>query len=429
MCSEKKVLIIAYNFPPENSAMALQVFRRLKHLSTFGWNPTLLTRSLNGPIAAEGFPAHGKSEIRTIRIKGFDYVASYTFLKRFHLHKLLSLFIKLFAIPDDRIFWARKVYCYFKKHLAKENFDIVYSVFRPGSSVLAGKWISFLIKKPLIIDFFDEWASNPYNKTNIFDMIKQPVYALYENKCVRTASAIIVSNECVRKLFLSRYPEEPPSKFVIIPNTYDEDEKFNTNIFNVCSYKRMKVFALGSFYEYRSPRPFLESLAKMADKDLVELTFAGYNGEKDIINFIKSSSLSGSVKFASPITRKGILRALASADLLLLMVPSYPGAERENPSKLIEYLSSGRPILALAPVNSIPHKIIKDTGSGYFADISDSTAVCDTLKHLIALWKEGSLKTHRKEDEIAKYSSLRAAEQVVAVLDGVCANEPKNGKY
>jgi glycosyltransferase involved in cell wall biosynthesis len=72
---------------------------------------------------------------------------------------------------------------------------------------------------------------------------------------------------------------------------------------------------------------------------------------------------------------------MCSADALLLVANTTPGAQATVPSKLFEYLAVGRPVLAVAPRESSTADVLAETGGGWLAPAGDAQAICHALRH------------------------------------------------
>ena len=62
------------------------------------------------------------------------------------------------------------------------------------------------------------------------------------------------------------------------------------------------------------------------------------------------------------------------------------------PYKLIDYLTIGKPILAVTSVNSATYNIMQELNSGIAADMKDPNSIYSALKELLINEKEFSYK-------------------------------------
>jgi uncharacterized membrane protein YeiH len=63
------------------------------------------------------------------------------------------------------------------------------------------------------------------------------------------------------------------------------------------------------------------------------------------------------------------------------------------PSKFVDFVQTGRPILAVSPVNGTLADILTASGGGIVADCLSPDAVEVAIKTLYVAWKRGSLES------------------------------------
>ena len=104
------------------------------------------------------------------------------------------------------------------------------------------------------------------------------------------------------------------------------------------------------------------------------------------------------------------------SDLLLLMVPIADKAEAILTGKLFEYLASGRPILAVAPVNGDVAKVIKETHSGVTIDYDDKKMMKEALSDFYQKYSENQLIT-RDTSLVSHYSRKNLTKDYAKLLN------------
>jgi glycosyltransferase involved in cell wall biosynthesis len=78
-------------------------------------------------------------------------------------------------------------------------------------------------------------------------------------------------------------------------------------------------------------------------------------------------------------------------DVLLIVEGDY-GKGYFLPSKLIDYVQVGKPILAISPKKGTVSDIIRKYGGGVLADGTSAESVSDALALLFKHWEKGSLQ-------------------------------------
>jgi glycosyltransferase involved in cell wall biosynthesis len=95
--------------------------------------------------------------------------------------------------------------------------------------------------------------------------------------------------------------------------------------------------------------------------------------------------------------RRQVLEAMKLCDVLVILHGSGLICEEYVPSKVYEYLLTGRPVLALTPVSSELGRIVLECGH-WVVDPDDVHAIKDALAACIMQWERGDL------DEICQES-------------------------
>jgi hypothetical protein len=156
---------------------------------------------------------------------------------------------------------------------------------------------------------------------------------------------------------------------------------------------------VGSFYGSRTPAPLLGALRLMAGSGglpeglRVEL-IGPCSPPPDL-----SGLPEGLVSTAGEVPYLDSLEAMSDADGLILIEPSDPGSGAFLPSKLLDYLGAGRPILGIGGEGA-SRRIITALG-GWTADLGDVRGIASGLAGMLghiavadraAVWSAGPLR-------------------------------------
>ncbi|MEK7754579.1 MAG: hypothetical protein AAB654_21820 [Acidobacteriota bacterium] len=135
------------------------------------------------------------------------------------------------------------------------------------------------------------------------------------------------------------------------------------------------------------------ALRRLIDSDSaagrVALEILGVSGN-DLRPLIAGYGLGGCVALRVPAGYVDTLRALCRADVLVIVeAPCDHGIFL--PSKLIDYVQCGRPVLALSPRRGTVADIMSRFRCGVAADCTSVDSVYDALRRLYRLWEAGEL--------------------------------------
>lgn len=389
----KKVLIIAnlFHASPRIPGIA-------KYLSSFGWEPTILTVPIGEDLRYRlEFPDGFLEKVRVVETSyrgdifwlwrkifrkiGFDNRKSILYQvkdkfgdksKKSFLDFIFNLYINFFAYPDGEKKWKKPALDVAEKILNKEKFDAIIS----SSSPVTAHIIANNLKKkyeqssfgkekklPWIADLRDLWTQNhnyPYKWwRKIFER-------RLELKTLALADVLVtVSPPLVEKL---KELHKKNSVYNITNGFFEEEINKGASL-----TKKFTITYAGAVYTGKQdPKDFFSAVKeliseKIINPDDVEIRF--YTGkipwlEKEIIDF----GLENLVKTYDKISRSEIMKIQNESHLLLLIDWGDKEEKGWISLKIFGYLAALRPILVIGGEGgNIIEKTISETKSGYYA--------------------------------------------------------------
>ncbi|MDR7554845.1 MAG: glycosyltransferase [Armatimonadota bacterium] len=305
----------------------------------------------------------------------------------------------------------------------RQSIDVVHSTSTAITSHLVAYLLTGILRIPWVADFQDPWADNPLP---LFPSRAHARLArALEAAIIRRADRVTVTTEAHREFVCKMFPFLDARKFVAIPIGFDE------RVFDGVQPTRQGKFTIGhfgAFYGPRSPRTFLEALGESirARPELAREAEVWFFGTFDALSLEAAERAIGRYGLKEVVRAFGVvpyreaIRAMASADVLLLVHARGLWGEKMITSKVFEYLGAGRPILALTPPGETA-RFLNVVGAGPVVDPDDVRAVRDAILDLHALWREGRLAGPAVRDVARARSWRRSAERFAGVLDEVCA--------
>jgi glycosyltransferase involved in cell wall biosynthesis len=177
---------------------------------------------------------------------------------------------------------------------------------------------------------------------------------------------------------------------------------------------RSETFRLchaGTFDRVRSPDVFLEGFAKF-----LRLTRSGSRVELKLIGdgntaaqTIARLGLSGHVIDVGRMSYDRSLSAMADSDVLVILEAQFPKGVF-LPSKFVDYVQVGRPILAVSPAVGALADLLNVHGAGLAADNTSSDAIAAAIDTLYRSWQAGQLEQRYSS---AHLQSLYNAETIL----------------
>lgn len=400
----KKILMISYVFPPIAYVGTYRSLRFCRYLPENGWLPEVLTIERGDDLHNDDrlldlVPSQIKIH-RTYTIDFWRMWQKYLRRKKIEstnketsiganpgrrdsspgnsfVSEIKRWLSELVTIPDHMVFWVPFALRRGISIIRNSKIDLIYTSSPPHSEHLIGLILSKLFRIPWVADFRDPMldSSGYAPPTKIRCRIDQWL----ERMIVEHAQKVLIISDSYRELIETRYPlfEE---KFVTMPNGYDPKDFDNVQ---ADSFDKFTIIYSGAFYANRSPRFFLEGfrqwyMSKPRDvRNNVQVIFYGAPST-ELRRYVEGNGLQDIVISPGLIPKEQLIPKLKGADLLLLIIGFDPESRGTVTSKIFEYMSCHRPILAIMPKGDAS-EVLKFYEPKYWVDSEDHDLLHDCL--------------------------------------------------
>lgn len=348
----KKVLIIAYYFPPLGGSGVQRTLKFVKYLPEYGWEPTVLT------IGDTAYYAKDESllkeiealKIRVIRTQSTDPNAV---LHRNHreivkmpkegTRKFLTYMSDLFFIPDNKIGWKKHAVKAASELLKKEKFDVLYATAPPVTDFLIGVELKKRFHVPLVIDYRDSWIDYPYKYFPT--PLHRYLHVKKERHVVHKSDMVVTTSRHVKEELIQRHKFLSYNDITILSHGFDPDDLKVPNPQVLPRTEKMRFTYSGMFYGTITPVHFLQALAKVLKENppmrgRIEACFVGLF-RPEHINLVNQLGLQNSVNLLGYLEHQEAVRYLLASDVLWLINQD----DLMTPGKLYEYIGTGKKIL------------------------------------------------------------------------------------
>jgi len=396
----RKVLILAYEYPPILAAQSLRWFYlanvlaekndlevhvlTVKIRDIWGFSGQLhprirVHRSFPGPfVAVSGWLARQVQPSTTAHSSRTGRAAS--FLVK--LYEYCRALLNQIVFPDVRTEWLPFAWHELKRLYAQERFQILISSHEPGVDLILGRrlkhrypdvhWIVDLAD-PLLTPYTPKW--------------RRALDHRLESKVCREADRLLTTNETIRHVLVARHALNPESLVEIAhgftPLQSAVSHKFTDFVETVVEPgKRFTLLFTGNFYAgFRDPSELLLALRQLPD---IVLIIAGSPGPYEKAFY----PLKNRAKLLGPIDH---FRCLALQEAASVLVNLGNTQKDQIPSKLYEYLGARRPILQIQSLE-------EDEGGQLISRLNRGETVLNRaidiqakLQALYLLWQEQRL--------------------------------------
>lgn len=236
-----------------------------------------------------------------------------------------------------------------------------------------------------------------------------------ESKAYQSASRIVVLSESFRSNLIGKGVPAEKISLAYNPATMEaEGPRESGNPPN----SSPRIICMGNIGRSQGLAPIVEAFEDQARLEELDARFV-ITGTGVEENEVRSSIRSGRVEMMGVVDRQ-VLQAELSKAALGAVTQSYGGGDFNVPSKLMNYLALGLPVIASLPEGSEAARIIQSTGSGWVTDSNTpedfAATAADALSDPEEMERRGRLGLKFAQSNL---TPMALAEKFDAVLDSV----------
>ncbi|MCS6328541.1 MAG: glycosyltransferase [Nitrospira sp.] len=382
----KRVLIVAYYFPPVAASGAMRPLGFSRHLMEYGWHPHVLTTP---PECV--YPHHQVDQKLGERVPANIEVTRVPYRDRLQQllrcrdvlrgitqkpglpngsrhdpvvpsssvstisHSTLKDFILdwAFAFPDRQCGWYSPAVRKLKAVSKSELPDVVLATGGPWTNFLVGHALAEYFNRPLVLDYRDPWNCNPYYSFSSKILTRKSRAA--EARVCRAAVHVIANTEELRARLVEEYGEIR-DRCTWIPNGFDRDvmsvkDVPDTSLAAGSTSNGYELCHFGTVYGKRTPRVLLQAMWELFQAgnlkaETIRLRFVGGwdTTDQECERYAVLLEKQGLLRREPPVSHSACLREMQRSSVLLVLQPDSP---LQVPAKIYEYVATGRPLLLI----------------------------------------------------------------------------------
>jgi hypothetical protein len=347
--ANKKVLMIAFHFPPNSSIGAQRTFKTAEYLPEFGWEPIVLTAKASAYDAIEQTQQIPQPLLdSTYRTTAFDV----------HRHlTIMGKHLGWMAMIDRWTTWIPGAVWKGMKIIKQNKPDLIWSTSPIPSAHIIARILSKKYNIPWVADYRDPFH---YHHTSTSSMKNRALKAI-DKMTIKNASAAVFTTPKTTALYQDYFNDEPDDKFFTVENGYDEQNwgklvSHTPTSINPMSKTKFSLLYSGVLYQDgRDPTPLFEAIkslmaAEVINGDNFELIFQGSGDGDNYKDLINTMAISDLITFTPSVPYLDSLVYIGKADALVIIQDEV--FNFQIPAKLYEYIRTSRPILVMTPENS-----------------------------------------------------------------------------
>ena len=417
--------MLAHHFPPAGGSGSNRALAFTRYLPEYGWQPTVIT-----PGAAwaanrdEELLQEVPEGVRVVRTRSWEPAPARSpqTVTRETANRtsqptpatLKSHLGHLKRFPDAHAGWLP----FALAAARRQPYDVAYSSSGPFTSHVLGLILRRITRKPWVAELRDGWYR--WNRAIFPDYPawRDGLERRLEAAAIRSADRVILVTDRMAEAFRRQYADLPAAHFGVVSNGFDPLQFAQPAPPE--AQGGWHVLHAGALYYGRSLASFLQAARHLVNTDRAfaedfRLTLLG-TLDAAARREVDASGLGSRVQRLDQAEHVAAIRAMRSADALLLVANTTPGAEATVPGKLFEYLAVGRPVIAVAPAESSSADVLDATGGGWLAAADSVEAITCTLRQAYAERERRSSAA-----EIARFDRRRLAGDLAHVFDEVTA--------
>ena len=384
----RKVLMVAYHFPPLAGSSGIQrTLRFVQHLPSLGWQPLVLSAS---PQAYER-----TSDDLMADVPGGTIVRRAFALDTARHLTIKGRYLGWMARPDRWISWKFDAIRQGCKMIDEFRPDVIWSTYPIATAHVIASKLHRKTGIPWIADFRDPMAQDGYPE----DPITRQSFLDIEADAATHASYCVFTTPGAARIYQQRYPEAA-KRMVVLENGYDEESFASvtpeTKAPNAIESGKRPLIMLHSGIVYpseRDPTQLFEALGRLQktgalSPDDLHIRFRASVHDDLLQSLSQAHGAQEFIELCPAVPYRDALAEMLAVDALLVMQASNCNAQ--IPAKIYEYLRAGKPVLGLTDPDGDTAGVLRGAGLNDIARLDSADEIVKALMQFVERWRAGA---------------------------------------
>lgn len=411
----KRVLMVAYHFPPLAGSSGIQrTLRFAQQLPDFGWEPIVLTAH------TRAYQSISDDLLREVPTNLVVYRAFALDTTR-HL-SIAGRYPGFLARPDRWMSWRWSAVVAGMRLIQRYQPAVLWSTYPIATAHQIGAILNRRSGLPWIADFRDPMAQEGYPS----DSKTWKHYKKIEEVAFRNASFSVFTTPSALQAYRSRYSEVPAERSVLIENGYDEDSfaglEFSLAVKGPLNPGKITLLHSGVVYPYeRNPTQLFRAIRALQDSGqvgatefILRLRAAGHDAW--LRSLATEHGITKFIDLAPPLPYREALEEMLRADGLVVLQADNCNAQ--IPAKLYEYLRCRRPILGLTDPAGDTAWTLRNAGVQYIARLESFEDIMSILSRFLKELRDQKVQS-LIDASIQAASRIRRTGQLAELLNSL----------
>ena len=381
----KKVLVVAYDYPPRHIVGAIRPSKFVHYLPGFGWEPIVLAGRDEHP----DIPGNSTAEIYHVREWPHPLKTYYRFLERrakkkgrigefvtqmcppyavamsrrkLGIAQVKQWIVDFMRVPDEELGWLIPATVKGISLIRKKKITHLITTAPPFTTQLVGLALKRLTGVHWVADFRDPWSVTvKYNSPG--NRITDAVESRLIRSVMKSADVVLSVTPPMTEQLKKEHPDLDPDKFVTLTNGFDPRDFADLNKSRATSGPVLFSY-IGEFAYGRTPEPFLQALRSLLDsgelkRGDVQVKFIGvveFAEGRSVSQMVQNLGLEGIVTIEPLIPRREALQRAMESHVLLVLTEQHPFVLT---FKLFDALAAGAIILNIGSKGAVADVLAK----------------------------------------------------------------------